>query len=397
MLTGRDNSSARSQTIYLISPQQWDGIKVSKHHYAQELAGMGHTVYFIEPPDVSLPRGAISVSDTDVQRVRTVRYAPWFPYKVKFHARAIFDLAMRRQARLLAHAINWPPDLVWDFDNSWQFRTLKSFGAPRNILHLVDYFPPRLGHKDADLIILLSESFCAGLLTDGSVPILIEGHCLNRSFARLAQGVIDVPGRVPNGDPVRVGYFGNLDHPVIDWATLHTIASSHPQIEFELIGPGLEPASGKHPSGVAANQMRQLKNCRFPGLASTEELVEIASRIDVWLLCYDRRRDPNRGVNSHKILEYLATGSVCVSSRIEEYIGSNLIAMTDSPTNDSLSGLFANVVGRLRTWNAPQMRAARAHYALNRTYRNVVHRIIHADWPAVGRAGCITLRSDTLA
>ena len=36
--------------ILIISPEPWDHIPVSKHHYARKLAKLGNRVYFLNPP-----------------------------------------------------------------------------------------------------------------------------------------------------------------------------------------------------------------------------------------------------------------------------------------------------------------------------------------------------------
>ena len=40
----------RNKTILIISPQQWDGLMLSKQNYAEELTKLGNKVYFLPPP-----------------------------------------------------------------------------------------------------------------------------------------------------------------------------------------------------------------------------------------------------------------------------------------------------------------------------------------------------------
>ena len=55
--------------------------------------------------------------------------------------------------------------------------------------------------------------------------------------------------------------------------------------------------------------------------------VAVASEEDVWLACHDARRDVNadeKGIsNSHKLMEYLATGKVVVSNLFTMYLRSS--------------------------------------------------------------------------
>ncbi len=41
--------------------------------------------------------------------------------------------------------------------------------------------------------------------------------------------------------------------------------------------------------------------------------------LDGFFWCYDNDRDPNKGSNSHKIMEYLSTGKVVLSTLISTY------------------------------------------------------------------------------
>ena len=98
--------------IFIISPQPWGGFRVSKHHYAIELAKLGHEVYFIEPPTRTGNPGSIKLTPTAVPRITTLSYRPWFPYGLKFHCRPLFDWLMRRQAHKIVAAIGKKPDIV---------------------------------------------------------------------------------------------------------------------------------------------------------------------------------------------------------------------------------------------------------------------------------------------
>ena len=151
--------------VLQISPQPWDGIKVSKHHYAAEMAALGAQVYFLEPPNTG--RGAGVTVSSVAPGISVVRYKTFFPYALKFRSRGLFNLLMRRQAHLIRRAIGKPIDLVWDFDNAYQFSDVRVFGAPRAIFHLMDAAVAGMkGDKNADIVLSVS-----ALLFDAVRPV----------------------------------------------------------------------------------------------------------------------------------------------------------------------------------------------------------------------------------
>jgi hypothetical protein len=362
-------------TIYIISPQPWDGLKVSKHHYANELSQLGHTVFFIEPPGSASGPRLIEIRNSDVPGVRVVAYRTWFPYAIKFHARPLFNRAMRCQAALLKRAIGVPPDLVWDFDNAFQFSDLRVFGAPFSLLHLVDQIAERRVRcaKHADLFVGVSQSMLARIEV-GAETRLVIGHGLNRKFASLAQSIVDGTPRVQKSR-VDAAIVGNLDHAAIDWTTLSSYISRHPSVMFHFIGP-MTPGRGNEPKHAAARAgLEGVHNIKLHGELLSEHLLEIAQSIDIWIICYDRSLDHNGGVNSHKLLEYLGTGAVTVSSRIEALVDTELCLMTRRLDNQDLPDLFSEAVGRIVEYNSEYRRKSRAAYALAHSYEANIRQI----------------------
>lgn len=100
----------RDKTVYLISPERWGKMRISKHHYALELADRGCTVYFIEPPTLDTQGVTIRQTD-DHPRVYVVTYKPVFRGE-RFLPAVIFEWLLRRQIRLLVDQIGRKPDVV---------------------------------------------------------------------------------------------------------------------------------------------------------------------------------------------------------------------------------------------------------------------------------------------
>jgi len=81
--------------------------------------------------------------------------------------------------------------------------------------------------------------------------------------------------------------------------------------------------------------------------------------------------------NSHKVLEYLGTGKVIVSSHFSHYANHpELIEMVSSKEdNDLLPELFDEVIGNLDHYNSHEKQELRRSYANNCSYSKNIARI----------------------
>lgn len=351
----------RNQPLaFVISPQPWAGFRVSKHHYAIALADRGWRVVFIDPPTDLGKVGKIETTDTNVPGITSLRYQTTFPYRIKFRARWLFDVLMHRQARRLVTAAG-QPDLVWDFDNAYQFRDLRAFGAKTSLFHLVDDVgAPGLGTKHADHVYYLHPSFAnhAGGL---AYPDHHIGHGLGRAHEAAARST---GFGTPNPDRPHIGFVGNLAAAWIDWDAIDTMLTRHPQARFTFWGPVPEP---KDPD-TALTRILAHPNAAFPGLTLPEQVLAGASGIDVWLVPFAADKLPGGPLNSHKILEYLSTGKAVVMSWLEAYDGNPLVHMLPDRYSTGLADLLARVLADLHSANAPQAMEARRAFALEQSY-----------------------------
>lgn len=352
---------------FVISPQPWAGFHVSKHHYAVELADRGWQVVFVDPPAELGAAGATELVSTDVPGITSLRYQTFFPYKLKFHFRWAFDALMRRQARRLVAAVG-RPDLVWDFDNAYQFRDLSPFGAQTSLFHLVDDVSwPGLGDKRADHVFYLHSSFCthagARLCPDHEI-----GHGLGKLHAAAARR----PGqdtRQP-GRP-HIGFVGNLQANWLDWPEILRMVDEHSEASFTFWGPLPPP---EETSGALADLLSR-PGISFPGLTTQAAILEEARGIDLWLLPFQAAKVPGgRPLNSHKVLEYLSTGRAVAMSWLEAYEGNPLVEMQEKSDKGGLAELVRRAMANLEDLNSPELMDRRRAFALERTYyRHLEH------------------------
>lgn len=357
----------RARTVFIISPQPWEGFKVSKHHYAVALAREGWTVFFIDPPLPFSRRRGIKTHPTDVDGVCRVDYSLPLPSWTKFKLRSIFNLAMRRQARRLTARLG-RPDLVWDFDNAYQFNDLRAFGGSTTIFHLVDRGVKGLGDKSAELRVHLHPSFCewAGYRASDSIKV---GHGVSRDFI---QHCPPIPTHDEYKQVVCIGLVGNLKASWFDWAAVEEIARRLPTTRFVLWGPHRDPGIAEGAEGRLLNS----KRVSLRGIASPEQIAEDSAEVDLWLLPFVAERVPGGPLNSHKVLEYLATGKAVAMSWLEAYSGNGLVEMLDRDSGETLPDRVSGVLASLDTINSSSLMLARRSYASDRVYEERLSQIL---------------------
>lgn len=359
----------RRPLAYVISPQPWEGFQVSKHHYARALASRGWRVIFVDPPgDLGRP-GRMELRSTAIENVENLKYQTFFPYRLKFRIRWLFDLLMRLQA-LLIRRYTGRPDLVWDFDNAYQFRDLRPFRAGKTVFHLVDDVGARgLGDKHADHFLSLHPVFCRNAGSACKDDHII-GHGLGGMYVRAARSA-STAKRAPGCH--HIGFVGNLEARWIDWDAIAEMVARHPEAAFTFWGP--YPPEGRR--SAAMDKIMAAGNASFPGLTPPEAIIEQSGKVDVWLLPFVAEAlQGGAALNSHKVLEYLSSGKAVLMSWLEAYEGSELVYMADSIESHDLPDRLDRLLANVEEINSPALQEARRRYAIERSYDSHLDRIL---------------------
>jgi hypothetical protein len=362
--------------ILIISPQPWDSIQVSKHNYAKTLAAMGNTVYFLNPPNPKWTMPKVEIESTkEFQNIHTVQLGLGFPYFLKFKAHSLFRILMKFRAKSVAKQCK--PDIVWDFDNTGIYSDLRDFSAVWRIFHPVD----QLGRdsrvpKNAEIVFSVGQNIldcCADNVPKHFIQHGLSGAFLELGVKRKAQMACDRPAI---NRPTAIGYIGDLSSTAIDRNVFQTIVTSHPEVRFEIFGPFDTSVCGiGGPNQEWNSFLRGSANCVLHGRKTPAEIVALADHIDGWLVCYNVKKDINNSCNSHKILEYLATGRVVISNRITAYDNLNLIEAPSELDSDQLPGIFSKVIDNLAEFNSAEKMTSRISYALGNSYVAQIERI----------------------
>lgn len=341
---------------------------ISKHHYAEALGQSNH-VWFLDPPDWSMTRGAIRQQETGVDGVIQVTWRPRLMRALRFHAYGLYQYWIGREVRRLVRSLTSHLDLVWCFDFN-TFPDLRAFGADRAIFHPVDPLThPRqcaIG-QTADLILAVSSQIRSSATSvSPEIANAIINHGIGPDFAALA--VEPIPDH-STGETIHCGYFGNLDRGTINVALIAATVARNPQVTFHFWGP-------YSPTSPLPTALLGAANCVFHGATAKPELVGAAAQMDCFILAYQDDAAESDRSNAHKILEYFATGKLVISTRMNIYADDpDLMVMSQAPDDKDFPTLFSTAIGELSVHNMPDRQGRRRELALQHTYPRNIARI----------------------
>ncbi|MBA4054335.1 MAG: hypothetical protein C0490_06460, partial [Marivirga sp.] len=159
----------KSKKILLISPEGWNHLFVSKHHYAIELS-KHNKVFFLNPPSKEF-----SIVKSKYDNLWVVDYTP-FIKGLRFLPRFLQLYFMRRKFKRIQKLASSQFDCVWSFDNSVFFDF--SF-LPKEMLkisHIVDYsqnFQFSQTASSADICFGVSQNIVDRLLASNKNSFLV--------------------------------------------------------------------------------------------------------------------------------------------------------------------------------------------------------------------------------
>ena len=356
-------------------------MKVSKHHYAIEMAKRGNTVYFIESPDRSRKKG-IAVRPVDnVDGLNLVSYSPVFWGK-RVLPGFIYRRLLRKQINRLVGSIGKNPDLVLTFQ-PYLFENIGDFGAARSIYFASDLSlenrPPGEA-VNADVCFAVSATILDQVKQYNPHSFFIN-HGLSGDFKSIAVTAAEQPfAALPKNKILQVGYAGNLLMGALDRQTMKKVITDNPEIRFVFWGQ-YDMVAGKHDAwnhpevGDFVSFLKQAENVVLRGAVPTDVLAKEMQNMDMLWLCWKIGPGMWDGSNSHKILEYLSTGRPVVSHFVLTYKDSDILYMPKTTSNDEYPELFEKVVRKLRDGEIVVPSKAQIAFALDNTYARQIERI----------------------
>jgi hypothetical protein len=356
-----DNLTLRNKSILLISPEPWGKIRLSKHHYATELA-KHNTVFFLNPfsNTNNIRELQPNLTVVDYKGIKGLNRIPNILSN-------LFQKKLIKKIQSLCKVNRF--DVVWNFD-PYSFQNQRLWKSNLAIYHAMDHHKTNLEKSlasSSDFIFAPSDLILNKFRTSNSPRKLAKiNHGLAQVFC--APKIIS-----DKNSSTTIGYVGNLTSQVIRLDLIEKIISQHPEIQFTLIGPIGKSNISNNENGMSKmTPIINAKNVNHRGALSPEEYQKEINKLDGFLVCYDG--DPVSISNSHKILEYLSTGKVIFSGPIDEYIGLPML-VNSSSVIEQLPSDFTKGVKDIEYLNSEENCQTRISFANDNTYSKQIARI----------------------
>ncbi len=343
--------------VLLISPQHWGTMRVTKHHYAIELAKLGHDVFFLEPTEASWKwnQTSFKVTPSDAIGVKLLKQKINIPYNLKFHSKRIFDWFIKKHIKRLENQFG-PFDLVWSFDLT-NAMPLNYFSKTAKKMFFAADWPLTSdaikAAEGANLLVSVAQEILDQYPNILNEKKLLVDHGVAECFIEEAKKPF-----VKRDDIIRIGISGNFLRPDIDRPVLLDIIKTHSDLIFEFFGAF---ASKESNLGGSVDQdtitfietLKNTPNVILNGMLLPEVLAIELRRMDAFLICYNVEKDQSKGTNYHKVMEFLVYNRPIVSNYISRYVfdTNNFIMPLDSKLKLSKDDVF-RLISILPEWRS---------------------------------------------
>lgn len=367
----------KDKTIYILSPEGWGLMRISKHHYATMLARMGNRVYFVEPP--SLKQKVMGRITETSEGVFLVSYKPIARGR-RYLGGMLFRWLQALQFRTRVASVTGKPDVVWCFDLT-NFDDLGIFGGGIRIFHPVDHNlerkPPPVA-ANSDFIFSTSPRILEYMKPPGKKGRVVQ-HGLNADMEQFARRERARLAGMSEPIPFRgvIGFWGSLFKESLDARKMLRLVDAFPEATFILWGAHLPSQTnlngkvdGESLGFISALRSRPNVELRAP--LNPTDLVREIDDVDLFINVefeYSMRWDNG---NPHKIMEYLATGRPVFSTPVLMYSDTGLLF--ESRDEDIVADM-RRFFSEWERWGSLPERLKRIDFALENTYALQISRI----------------------
>lgn len=380
-------------TFLIISPNAWGDMHISKHNYAITLSQMGYQVYFMNPPNQDQ-----RVKDYEIKQIdgynnlyiiniyllanRVIDYL-----RIRLNLTFICDFLLLKLVIKIFKSENVNLDYIWSFDPNLHGYLFK-YPARKKLFFIADQIKTtshKRAGKNVDIVVSVAQEILKKFELINNNCLLVN-HGINNNYARFAvEHLSNLENKVeyPNSSGrIQVGYIGNLLISCLYAEGLKKIVVENPDIDFNFWGAyevknnNLANDYDKFIYETIHWIKDNCPNTYFWGIAKSNEIIGKLDLMDVFIYINNSMKDVNGGSNSHKILEYLTTGKVIVSTYLSYYSSFSLFPMTQKGREKDYVRLFNNVVTNLAEYNAIAKQKERIAYTLENTYVENIKKII---------------------
>jgi hypothetical protein len=355
----------RSKQILIISPEQWNGHFVSKHHYAITLANQGAKVYFLNPPDDTL--SDIYITETAYKNLCCVSSAK-VAKGLRFYPKFLKKILEKRWLQKLETKIKIPFTSVWLFENS-RFYDMSFAGVRTKIYHQVDSnqnFHLKKASSTADICFGVTD-FIQKELSNYNKRIFKISHGLNEAHQNISLHLKYKKNFMNN--TIHALYMGNLEMLYLNKDLLYKLTYQNPKVTFHFLGT-------YSPTGILFQLCKNQKNIIWWNKVNSEDILSILEKVDMTLVLYKSEEYKEQLANSHKIMEYLSSGKVTIATYTDEYKDKRyLLEMLD--ISDKYLEKFQEVLANLDFYNSKEKQEERRIFASENTYEKQVLKILN--------------------
>jgi hypothetical protein len=178
-------------------------------------------------------------------------------------------------------------------------------------------------------------------------------------------------------DRTQVGVVGNLSRLCIDWKVVLKLIDKYSTVDFNFIGSYEKSNLSKN--NIASPVLMELEkanNVKLMGQMNSESLPSYLTQFDILLCAYKIETDVDiaQHSNLHKIMEYLGSGKVVVTSYVDEYKRNSDLLMMSKPY-ETIESCFDETILNLEDLNTLDSRKMRQSFAESHSYYNQLMKI----------------------
>ncbi len=353
------------KNIVIFSPQNWSHLKVSKHHYATQLA-LSNNVLFI-----CVNKNFKSIKTTQIQKnLLVVEISICLQNILIFKCPKIYKLLWINSVINYLKTKMPIVDVVFDFGCYQFFDNLNFIKATKKIYFPVDdNVSINSDVRGADYVFSVSKNIVEKLEKKNN-----QVHLINHGLSRVFLNTNNFDNNKETDDKLNVCYSGNLFIKFLNRNLLSLIINNNPDINFNFFGSNNFNKNNLNDL-TWYNYLISKKNVYLKGQVEVEKLALEFKKQDAFLLIYEADNENYHCENSHKILEYLSSGKVIVTTPISYYENFNLFEVCKSNDHQIFSNFFSKVISNIGFYNSDEKAKLRQQYAFENSYEKQIERI----------------------
>lgn len=375
------------ERILVISPNPWGNLHISKHNYAIALLELGYEVYFMNPPNQDSQVKDFKIEPLEgftnlyvinsyLWNNKFIDFARW-----RLAITQIYDWLLLKLVKRICKKKQIKFFQVWNFDpNLHGF--MHQYKSSKKIFFIADQITHKTSLRNGskvNAVVSVANEILAQFKPINNNCLLIN-HGLSKHYEQFGKQRLDElkSSSFIQSKPkrIQIGYIGNLLMPFVDEKILKQIITDNTDVDFHFWGAYTADKKNNLLNSFNSEIYDTVqwihKNCNntfFYGIQKPEQIVPQLHDIDAFIYINNPYKDVNGGANSHKILEYLSTGKVIISTYLSYYSQTNLFPMLPKGNEGEFANFFADIIHQLPLYNAAHEQAQRIEFALNHTYK----------------------------